>query len=272
MSARRFFCVSYYEGNLDLLKYAGEDYLVYFKGEENRESYEAFSGPNKVWIENTGYNLSAYLRFIDDHYDDLPEIVVFCKNSTYPRHVSEDCFSRLCMRDVYTPIVDPKSWEGMNFPVAVMSTAGDFLEINDSWYSRKKRGRYFNDFQSFFRFLFPDTREPTYVRFGPGANVVVPRAHILLRSRAFYRNLRSFIGYEPLAVESFFVERALDAIFCAPFEENPAMSVSLDSAGLADLAKRCQETHRAQTRLKRAVTRLGYAVSRRMNKLPGGAS
>lgn len=215
MIGHRVFCVSYYKGNLDLLKYAGEDHVVYFKGEANRAAFEAYTGGQKYWFENTGYNLSAYLRYIEDHYEDLPDVVVFCKNSTYPRHVSETCFARLCMRDVYTPIVDPESWEGMRFPVSTMSSAGDFLEINDSWYARRKPGRYFNDFPSFFRFIFPNAPVPTYLRFGPGGNVVVPRAHIMLRSRAFYRNLRHFIDYESLAVESFFLERAMDAIFVA---------------------------------------------------------
>jgi hypothetical protein len=269
MSARRFFCVSFYDGDLDLLKYAGENYLVYFKGEENRARYEEFSEPNKVWIENTGYNLSAYLRFIEDHYDDLPEIVVFCKNSTYPRHVSEACFARLIMRDVYTPIVDPLVWEGMGFPVAIRSSVGDFLEINDSWYARTKRGRYFNDFSSFFHFVFPDAPTPTYLRFGPGANVVVPRSNIMLRSRAFYRNLRHFISYEELAVESFFVERALDAIFCAPFEENPALSVNLGPAEFAELAQSCKNSRRPPTSLRRAVTSIGYALSNVINKFSG---
>jgi hypothetical protein len=271
MAARRFFCVSFYDGNLDILKYAGEDYLVYFKGEENRAKYEEFPMPNKVWIENTGYNLSAYLRYIEYHYEDLPEIVVFCKNSTYPRHVSEACFARLSMRDVYTPIVDPLVWEGMGFPVAIRSSVGDFLEINDSWYARTKRGRYFNDFSSFFQFVFPDAPLPTYLRFGPGGNVVVPRSHIQLRSRAFYRNLRHFINYEELAVESFFVERALDAIFCAPFEENPALSVNLSATDFAELAQRCKNSRRPPTSLSRAVTSIGYALSSVINKISGSA-
>ena len=66
---------------------------------------------------------------------------------------------------------------------------------------------------AFFYFSFPKARHPTDVKFAPGANFVVPKANILNRSRAFYRNLSLLIEYESHSLESFFAERALDAIF-----------------------------------------------------------
>ncbi|MFC2970449.1 DUF3431 domain-containing protein [Acidimangrovimonas pyrenivorans] len=260
--ARRCFCISFYEGSLDLLKYADDDFFIYFKGEENRAAHEAFADERKAWIPNTGYNLHAYLDFIIRNYEDLPDIVVFCKNSTYPRHVSEAVFARLSQRNVYTPIVDPESWEGMRFPVAVRSSAGDFLEINDSWYARGRRGRYFDDFDSFFSFIFAGAACPTYLRFGPGGNAVVPRSNILLRSRAFYQNLLSFIDNEPLALESFFIERSFDAIFCAPFEESAEMRQVLDSEALAQLAARPRHPVPGHRPWRRVLTKIHYAAAR----------
>lgn len=259
---RRCFCVSYYEGSLDLLKYAGNDFFVYFKGAENRAAYEAFSDTRKAWIPNTGYNLHAYLDFIVRNYENLPDIVVFCKNSTYPRHVSEAAFARLSQRSVYTPIVDPESWVGMRFPVAVLSSAGDLLEINDSWYTRNRRGRYFDSFNAFFSFVFTGAECPTYLRFGPGGNLVVPRSNILLRSRDFYRNLLSFIDYEPLAVESYFVERAFDAIFCSPYEESAEMRQVLNADALTQLAARPRLAAPGLKSWRHKLTKLHYAVAR----------
>ncbi|PFG62076.1 uncharacterized protein DUF3431 [Thioclava sp. ES.031] len=248
-----------------MLKYVDDDFFIYFKGEMNRTAHDDFADERKAWIPNTGYNLHAYLDFIVRNYEDLPDIVVFCKNSTYPRHVSEAIFARLSQRNVYTPIVDPESWEGMRFPVAVRSSAGDYLEINDSWYARDRRGRYFDDFTSFFNFIFAEAAYPTYVRFGPGGNVVVPRNNILLRSRAFYQNLLSFIDYEPLALESFFVERSLDAIFCAPFEESAEMRQVLDNEALAQLAARPRRPLPGHKPWRRALTKLHYTAARLSN-------
>lgn len=231
----RVFCVSFFNGTLDLLKYANSQYFVYFKGDENRGLFNLFSDVRKKWIPNTGFNLTAYLHFIIEHYDDLPDIVVFCKNNIYPRHVSEKTFARLSKRNIYTNIVEPSGWKGIRFPIAVVSSAADYLEFNNNWYARKKKGRHFSNYNQFFRFIFPDSPIPTYLRFGPGANMVVPRSHILLRSKAFYANLLSFIDYEQHAIESYFIERALDAIFNSPFDENPLMSGPLDPDSLKDL-------------------------------------
>jgi hypothetical protein len=231
----RFFCISFFDGSLDLLKYTNDKFFVYFKGEKNLDLYHSFSDSRKAWIPNSGFNLRAYLLFIINRYYNLPDIVVFCKNNVYPRHVSEKTFVRLSKRNIYTPIVEQSSWSSMRFPIAVFSNVGDFLELNNSWYARRKKGRYFSTFNHFFRFLFPDSPIPTYLRFGPGANVVVPRSHILLRSKAFYENLLLFIDYEEHALESYFIERSLDAIFNSPFDENILMTKPLSTETLKNL-------------------------------------
>ena len=64
---------------------------------------------------------------------------------------------------------------------------------------------------------------------------MVPRSHILLRTKAFYENLLFFIDYEQHALESYFIERALDAIFNSPFDENILMAKPLDSNTLKNL-------------------------------------
>jgi hypothetical protein len=149
-----FFCV-FFNGTLDLLKYTNSQFFVYFKGEENLKTYQSFSDSRKAWIPNSGFNLSAYLKFIIKHYYNLPDIVVFCKNNVYPRHVSEENFVRLSQRNVYTPIVETSAWDLIRFPIAAISSVGDYLELNNSFYSRKKKGRFFSNFNHFFQFIFP---------------------------------------------------------------------------------------------------------------------
>lgn len=256
----RVFCISFFNGTLDLLKYTNSQFFVYFKGEENRSAFNEFPDLRKKWIPNTGFNLTAYLHFIIEHYDKLPDVVVFCKNNIYPRHVSEETFARLSQRNIYTNIVEPSSWDLIRFPISVISSAADYLEFNNSWYARKKKGRYFSNFNHFFRFIFPDSPIPTYLRFGPGANLVVPRSHILLRSKAFYANLSSFIAYEPHALESYFLERAFDAIFNSPFNESPLMTRPLQSIDLKGLELKASAPIGRFAGVRRALSTIFLAI------------
>tara|TARA_R110002020_G_scaffold3766_12_gene16604 strand:+ start:3351 stop:4169 length:819 start_codon:yes stop_codon:yes gene_type:complete len=259
-----FFCISFYDGTDDLLKYAGAHYRIYFKGEQNRAAYEAFPSPQKEYVENIGFNLYAYLKFIIDHYDDLPEVVVFCKNSIYPRHMREGEFARLCSRKVFTPLVDRTYWNRLAFPVSATCADDGYLEINDSHYSRGRRGRYFSRFNDFFGFVFDQGTPPDFLKFAPGANYVVPRANILLRSRAFYQNLLTFIAYEPLALESYFIERALELIWTSSIPEAAIMSAPLDDKSLAAL-----QTHpdRSPSVIDRIRTKSAYATTNFLAKL-----
>jgi hypothetical protein len=268
----RYFCISFFDGSLDLLKHTNGEFFVYFKGEENRDAYQLFSDSRKAWIPNSGFNLSAYLNFIIERYYNLPDIVVFCKNNIYPRHVSEENFVRLSQRNVYTPIVETSTWDRIRFPIAAISSVGDYLELNNSFYARKKKGRFFSNFNHFFQFIFPYSPIPTYLRFGPGANLVVPRSHILLRSKAFYENLLFFIDYEQHALESYFIERALDAIFNSPFDENILMTKPLDSNTLKNLELKAGLPVRKFNIVRYALSRIYFAGVFLGNKFFGVSS
>lgn len=242
----RTFCISFYEGDLDLLKYSGGSHVVYFKGEENRATYEAFADGPKQFLPNVGFNIFTYLTYILDHYDRLPPVVVFCKNSIYPRHVKEEVFARIVARNVFTPIVDRDYWNRLAFPVSVLCGDMDYLELNDEHYVLGREGKYFSRFADFYAFVFSGVDKPTYVKFAPGANYVVPRENILLRSRSFYENLRLFVAHGQHSLESYFVERLLEAIWTGDLREAPAMSEPL-----GDRALKALESSAAARRLPR---------------------
>lgn len=260
---QNFFCISFYDGTDDLLKYTGGHHRVYFKGEKNRAAFAGVEVGQKEHIPNIGYNIYAYLKFIIDEYDALPDVVVFCKNNIYPRHMRETEFARLCVRKVFTPLVDRIYWNRLAFPVSTICSDDGYLEINDSHYSRGRRGRYFSHFNDFFRFVFDSGATPTYLKFAPGANYVVPRQHIRLRSRAFYQNLLTIIAYEPLALECYFVERALEIIWTSSIPEAVTMSSPLEDNTLKAL-----QTHRDRrlSPIRRTAIRASYTTAYLISK------
>jgi hypothetical protein len=259
-----FFCISFYDGTDDLLKYTGGDHRVYFKGEKNRAAFEALGSGEKEHIPNIGYNIYAYLKFIIDEYDALPDVVVFCKNSIYPRHMRESEFARLCSRRVFTPLVDRTYWTQLAFPVSTICSDDGYLEINDSHYSRGRKGRYFSHFNDFYNFVFDGGARPGYLKFAPGANYVVPRENILLRSRVFYQNLLTLIAYEPLALECFFVERALEMIWTSALPEAAIMSTPLDGNTLETL-----QTHsdRRMSYMRWSMIKVSYSVTNTLSRI-----
>ena len=73
-----FFCISYYSGTLDILNYVDKDnYIIYDKSIEGLKSNDK----NIIRTINVGYNIESYFSYIIDNYDNLPEIILFCKNN-----------------------------------------------------------------------------------------------------------------------------------------------------------------------------------------------
>jgi hypothetical protein len=229
-----FYCVSYYEGEVAWIpELSGGHYRIYAKAPLRDDTID----PAKVThAPNVGYNIHSYLSFIADNYDSLPECIVFCKNNVFPRHVSERVFKSLAQRTVFTPIEAPERWERLGYPTSFRASDNGYLELNDSWYTRHYQCKYFSRFDSFYSYIFSDADPPRYIRFAPGANYVVPRANVLLRSRNFYSNLLPFVSHSSTSGESHMLERAIMAIWTSPLEESPRMSEALPALELDRLA------------------------------------
>ncbi len=230
-----FFCISYFDGDLSWVEQiCAKNYLIYAKG-----PLPADAPHDTIELPNVGYNIYSYLTYIIDHYDSLPEVIVFCKNNVFDRHVSRELFESLCLRKVFTPIEEPKRWDRIAFPASVISSDGGYLELNNSWYITEYDRRYFHNFDAYYGFVFEAASRPDYLRFAPGANYIVPRDHILLRSKNFYINMREFVAHSQYSCESHFVERSLIAIWSSSLKESMAMSRVLSEKELDELALVC---------------------------------
>jgi len=104
-----FFCISAYNNKLDWLKEYPNNHIIYDKlwnggPSDNDESTdlppsnlkEKYPDLNIVNGDINGYNISDYMTFIIDHYEDLPETITFMKGNTIGRHMSKEVFDRIC--------------------------------------------------------------------------------------------------------------------------------------------------------------------------------
>lgn len=230
-----FFCISYYEGDLSWVrKFCKNNYIIYNKS--GKDLPEKF---NVINVPNVGYNIYSYLKFIIDNYNCLPDYIIFCKNNVFDRHVSYEYFKQASTRRVFTPFFDPQKHFQIKFPVSMISSCGTYLEINNSWYTKKYTSKYFSSFNNFFEFIFKLSYNIKYVSFAPGANYLVPRDNILLRSKFFYINLMVFVGHSRDSTESHYVERALTSIWSSQINTSNVMNRQLSERDIKLLEKKC---------------------------------
>lgn len=260
MTFKPFYCISYYEGDLSWVELLPHDqYIVYAKSDINNVKIN-----NIQKKTNVGYNIESYLTFIIDRYENLPEITIFCKNNVIGRHVSKKVFQKCCASQIFTPIEEPGKWEQLSFPVSVTSNDGGYLELNNSWYTKKYPPKYFSNYNNFYSYIFDVTMCPSYLRFAPGANYVVAKENILNRSKIFYINLRSLVSHASLCCEAHYVERSLVAIWSSNISEGIAMKTILDAKALADLEAKCSSELSQKGRFIKMVK---SAVFTRFSKL-----
>ena len=126
-----------------------------------------------------------------------------------------------------------------NFPVVLKTSDYGFTEINSSWYKNKYPRLFFKDFNSFYQYIFKNVEKPHFLRFAPGANYIVPKDNILLRSRNFYRNLLNFIIHSQFSCESHFLERSLYTMWNSNLESSEKMDEIIDINEIEYLKSNC---------------------------------
>ena len=213
--------------------YKKSKYIIYNKGNNKLDD-----NLNSKKINNFGYNLYSYLLYICDNYDKLPDTIVFCKDNIFRRHITQEIFARLLRNNIFTPLEDI-NYFGTSSLINIFISDNGFCEINNSWYRNYFPRKYFSDFNKFYNFIFKTDYNPQYIKFSPGANYIVPRENILLRSKNFYANLIQFLDHNNLSCESHFLERSLITIWNSNVQSSSKMNVNLSKSQLFYLSKKC---------------------------------
>jgi len=177
---------------------------------------------NVSFVEHTGHNLSDYFRFIIDHYDSLPNFIMFLKGNIIGRHVSKKYFDNVYQNKFLTPLYNDESFKDSVW-IANLLYEGAYLEINTSWYVDSKPYDYFRTYNQLLKFLFVNPIIPKWLIFSPGACYIVPKENILKYPKIFYQNLHYLVSYRFFPIEAYHVERMMQVIFSGNYSLNDYM-------------------------------------------------
>ena len=223
-----FLVISNYNNDVAWVSEYTDTYTIYDRSEVSTLSK---NDPRVIQSPNVGYNLYDYFTFIIDHYDNLPDCTIFAKGNVFPRHITREYFDNIANNTFFTPIEDYRMHKEQ-WPVCFFSSDGGFCEINNSWYLRHHKTKYFHSYNDFLKFCFVDPIIPRYIRFAPGANYIVPKANIRKLPKIFYENLKFFISYAKLPGEAHIIERMLHTLWTSTFDVHPSMLTALTESSL----------------------------------------
>lgn len=213
-----FLVISQYGRDISWVPEYTDNYYIYDRGPN--PTYPPNIDMKKVAISpNVGYNSYDYFTYIIDNYDNLPDVVIFAKAWTWPRHVTKERFDKVMNNAFFTPLTDFRM-HGDRWPYGFISGDGLISELNtDIFLTHPDRPtRYVHGYNDFLRFVFKDAPIPRYRTFAPGGDYIVPKANILKVPKVVYENLRLFMSHDKHAGETHIIERASIQLWSADFE------------------------------------------------------
>lgn len=194
-----FVVLSVYNNDVSWIKDYTNNYVLLNAG-------EPIEGVRQV--PHVGYNIHAYLTWIVENYDNLPETVMFIKGTIFDKCISREDFDKVCNNKTYTPLLkkDHHVDGAINKYVD-----GMYHEANNSWWFAHFPHKHVHSYDEFCeKMAIPKDH---FIGFAPGACYIVPKENILKRSKEFYQTLASMMEYDPHPSEAHCVERAFHTIW-----------------------------------------------------------
>lgn len=192
---KNFLVVSNYYNDICWVPQYTDDYLIY--DQSATPILSPFIDRSKVVPSyHAGHNIRDYCTFIIEHYESLPDVTIFVTGNIFPRHVTQPWFNTIVNNDYFTPIEEPGRHKHRP-PAEILSEDGGYHQINNSWYLRHRKNKYFYNYNDFLRFSFVDPVIPKYNRFAPGSNYILTRENILKLPKVFYENVRFLVSHTP---------------------------------------------------------------------------
>lgn len=172
--------------------------------------------------KHTGHNISDYLGYIIENYDNLPDEVAFIKGNIFPRHMEKNVFLSRIKENGFVPLYSDENTYKAQFGkrkrifnqfIAQQIAPGIYLEIANNWYiNSRKKGKYFPTLETLY-FEITGRLLPEYITMIPGACMIVPKENIIRREKGFYEKLYRSVTYDFFPVEAYHVERCMMYIF-----------------------------------------------------------
>jgi len=177
---------------------------------------------------NVGSNPYDIGRYIVDHYEDLPDMMIHVKgNLLQKKYTTEEKFIYALKANWFVPIDGGPLCESY-FPYLV----------NDNWFAQpmewedriekekmdeiKQMKVYprISSLREFIQDLFIVQDIPKFLSFAPGANYAVPKNCILKYSKNFYKKIMHYTDYNNNPIEAHWFERVLQMAWQGCLEEN----------------------------------------------------
>lgn len=179
-----------------------------------------------VQTQNSGHNISDYIKFILENYENLPDYTFFIKSNTIDRHIDKSTFEKVIKKSYEEEMMGGYAglFKDSNFRdkkrIAYFLMPGIFLERNNSWYIKNSNPRYFRSYDSFLRFLYENPIIPEYIPFTPGACFGVSKGQIAQIPKPVWATLLKISTYRYFPPEAYLVERVIFTLFTAPYKFN----------------------------------------------------
>lgn len=177
---------------------------------------------------NVGSNPYDIGRYIVDHYNNLPDMMIHIKgNLLQKNYTTEEKFIYALKANWFVPIDGGPLCETY-FPYLV----------NDNWFAQpmewedrteqekaeeiKQMKVYprISSLREFIQDLFIVQDIPKFLSFAPGANYAVPKNCILKYSKNFYKKIMYYTDYNNNPIEAHWFERILQMAWQGCLEEN----------------------------------------------------
>jgi hypothetical protein len=210
---------------------ATSNYIIYDRSHR-------FEPSDKIIHQNNvGQNIYDIFDFIITHYDNLPEVTIFCraaflfpKDTGSPRfdeegnklsngNCTEEFFIENCNNKTFTELHDffKEDWRFSGFDNK-RGENGEYYELNNNWYFGLQPSKYYTSISDFFNDMYVDPPHEEYIRFSPGGCYIIPKDLILKYNKLFYERIREILSWSVLNAEAHMIERALTTIFIGNYE------------------------------------------------------
>ena len=208
-----FFVVSRYNEDSSWIRDYTENYLIINKGEPLPKGFKTKRLPN------VGGNQFDIAWFICKNYKKLPETMVFVQAFPWD-HCNQERFNQLIKNTEFTPL---ESYEYLdNTDAHIIDETGGYTEINNSWYIASHNNTHnitckYSSYNQFMEKIFKNYDKPSYIRFSPGSQYLVPKEAVLRYPKKFWRCLAEELPRKSMT-EAHIIERSLWYILTGRYE------------------------------------------------------
>lgn len=218
MKTNNFFVIDNYNTIPDELIGYCEDYVIYDSSTDTNIIKSLENGCyNLKRIPRTGHNISSYFWFIEENYDNLPEVVAFVKGHIIGRHCSREYFNKVYDNKYFTPLFSPLGLAEKDLCLANFSYQIEQNKHKDEYICDRPQ-KYFMSKDEVLSFIYEQCPIPDFFSFAPGGCYIVRKEQILIHSKNFYHNVNMIMNYGAdekgnCPCEAHFIERILPMIF-----------------------------------------------------------